>query len=373
MGRRAAQRGGQRRHIDFHPGDVLPQVRYTVAVALHQRLHRCLRGAEIVDPLQPYDRPHARQADDIAVQAADGGRPAGDCIGRRVRRRPYHPIAAYTLVHHAEPVAIGRMQAAGEHVRPAVVAVDGRGRPVGDRIAKRNDRFRPWGAGHHHRVEEKPRRRGIGKRSLGFFVGMRGAGRRQIGGLQALRVPGHRPARAGNVEADRQFAANEHGIGRVLDEGQNNRIAQHRSTGGHGHGGSPVETYEAIAIGQQRRPGSLQPQTGVGERHGLGAENVRQTKSGFLAPDIRPNDHPETLIGRALLGIRKDELQLRLRGGVAGGVRALNGACPTDDPVPVVRGHGLSTSDERQAHYEQCQNGPRHRTLQFVSTDSCIP
>ena len=119
-------------------------------------------------------------------------------------------VAADAGVDHGDPVAVDRVQAARQHVRPAVVAVHRRGGAVGDRIAERHDRERVG-----RRQSCRPRRGSTRRRccrETRLVLGRRpwpGAGRGDVGGRQRLGVPGHRPALAGDMEADRELAAGE--------------------------------------------------------------------------------------------------------------------------------------------------------------------
>src|SRR5712671_8060819 len=93
----------------------------------HARLDRLDRGiavlAEIVDAFEPDDRRNAGQRQYIAVEPVLGRRSAGKRLSRRVRGRPHHLVAADAGIDHGNIVAVKRMQSAGEHVRPAIVAV----------------------------------------------------------------------------------------------------------------------------------------------------------------------------------------------------------------------------------------------------------
>jgi len=67
-------------------------------------------------------------------------------------------FAADASVHHRDLVPINGVQSAGEHVRPAVVAIHRRGRAVGDRVAKCGYRAVVGRRHHVERVEKVPGR-----------------------------------------------------------------------------------------------------------------------------------------------------------------------------------------------------------------------
>ena len=143
--------------------------------------------------------------------------------------RSDHLVAADPLVDHDEAVAIGGMQAARQHVRPAVVAVDRGARAVGDRIAERDDDLR-LGRRPSCRPRRGSTRRSVEKGNAASpsswpLAPEPGGG--DVGGLQRLGVPGHRPALAHDMEADRELAARAAWDRRRLHEGQRHRIAHH--------------------------------------------------------------------------------------------------------------------------------------------------
>ena len=232
-------------------------MRDAVAVALHHRFQRCAARAEIVDPLEPYHRAHVRQADDVAVQPAQRGRPAVDRVHGAVAFGTHHLIAADALVHHGITIAECRVHPPGKHVRPAVVAIDRRSRAVGDRIAKGHDRPRRRRHRHRNRIEKEPGCRGIREFRLPIVLGMGRAGPREVRRLQSFCVPCHRPAAARDMEADGQLTPHQQRIGGILHEGQGDRVAPHRSTGRNGHPAFSVERHHAVAVGQHRRARGL--------------------------------------------------------------------------------------------------------------------
>ena len=82
--------------------------------------------------------------------------PAGNGGRRRIGRGPHDLIAADALIDERNPVPMNRMQTSRQHVGPAVVAVDRRGRAVGDGIAEGDDDLRTFGKAHLDRVEKEP-------------------------------------------------------------------------------------------------------------------------------------------------------------------------------------------------------------------------
>ena len=226
------------------------------------------------------------------------------------------------------------MHPAREDIRPAVVAVDGGGGPVGDRVAECHDRLCSGGCAHIDRVEEIPRGRGIWERlfRLVFCVGA-AARRADIGRAQCLGVPGHWPAVPGDVERDRQTAPGQYRVVRVVDEGQRHRVADGVLSGGDSDAGLAAEGDRTVGPGQDRAAALLEADMDGVEGDGFGAESVGQADARLLAPDVRPDDQTERLIRRALRRVREREPQFGLRGGVANGVGTLRRGRPGDHEV----------------------------------------
>ena len=145
-----------------------------------------------------------------------------------------------------------RLQAARQHIGPAIVAVHGRGGAVGDRIAERHDGEGVRGRGHLDRIEEEPRCGRIGEGRL-VFQGALGAGawRADIGGGQRLGVPGHRTTLAGDVKAHREPAAGK--VVGLFREWQCGRIAPDRISRRHGDGSLAAKRHRAVGAAYQRR------------------------------------------------------------------------------------------------------------------------
>ena len=96
------------------------------------------KATEVVDGFEDDEPADAGLRDDVAVEA--GEHVGAEAVGEEV-------IAADALVEDSDVVRCGRgLEALGEGVGPAVVAVGGGGVAVGDGVAERNDGSRAGGA-----------------------------------------------------------------------------------------------------------------------------------------------------------------------------------------------------------------------------------
>jgi hypothetical protein len=73
-----------------------------------------------------------------------------------------------------------------------------------------------------------------------------------------LGVPGHRAAFADDVEADRQFGAEQLSRRGIVHEGHGHRVAPHRTSGGYRSRALAGEADRLVAAEDKRRGGTLQ-------------------------------------------------------------------------------------------------------------------
>ncbi len=173
---------------------------------------------------------------------------------------PEDLVAGDPLVHHHDMRPVHRVQAAGQHIRPAVVAVQGRGGTVGDAVAQRHDHAGARRDDRIRRVQEIPARGAVRIRAVILqLADGPGIGRGDVGGGHRRRVPGHRPAVAGNMEGDGELAPGHLDAARIVDEGQEDRIRPHLSARRHGHALLAGEGQRPVGARRDRRTAHLQP------------------------------------------------------------------------------------------------------------------
>ena len=93
---------------------------------------------------------------------------------------------------------------------------------------------------------------------------------------------GHRPGRAGDVDADEQ--------GRQRGDVHGHRVAEGVGSGGERHGRLPAEGQLVHRCGYRRRARALDRDRCVPDRHGLGAERVGQPDPDRV-PALAEEDH----------------------------------------------------------------------------------
>ena len=197
----------------FTPGIFCADVRDALLVAGDHRLGRRSAAPKSLMPSSQITAATPGRLMMSRSRRVSARRPAGDRLGGVVVG-PDHLVAADARFTTAKRVAVGGMQAARQHVGPAVVAVERGAGAVGDRIAERDDRLRAGrrrmstASRKYQDAVEKGNAASPSSRAL-----RAAAGRAEVRGLQRLGVPGHRPALAGDVEAHRQLAAAQHRVG----------------------------------------------------------------------------------------------------------------------------------------------------------------
>ena len=134
----------------------------------------------------------------------DSAHPDRDAAARKGRRRTGLSaeyccrsddlIAADPGIHNGKPIALRRVDAAREHVRPAIVAIQRGGGAVSDGISEGNDSVSGGWSHHVDGIEEIPGRRGERKRSFSFFAalaaGTRAGGKYEVVSAFACQVIG---------------------------------------------------------------------------------------------------------------------------------------------------------------------------------------
>ena len=245
-----------------------------------------------------------------------------------------------------------RLQAARQHVGPAIIAIHGRGGAVGDRIAEGHDGEGICGCGHLNRIEEEPGCRGVEEcrlvlqRPLGA-----GAGCGDVGGGERLGVPGHRAAVAGDMEADREPAAGE--FVRLFCEWQRDRVTPCRTSGWDGDGRLSAERHRTVGPAQQRSTARLQADIHAVERHWFLAERIAEPDARLAAPQIGPHHQAKGLVPRAGRRVREGEFLIGLGRRVADGIGALGRAGPRHHPALAIPGGcGLRQRGEQRRDHE---------------------
>ena len=159
------------------------------------------------------------------------------------------------------------------------------------------------GRRHHvDRVKEEPGCGAEGKRSLVLRAACDPApGARDVGGLQRLGVPGHRPAFAGDMEADSELAARQSGV-RVAHEAQGDGIAPDRAPGATVTLVLPPKVTGRLVALTTAAPAELQADEDAVEGHRPGAKYIGQAQARLSAPDVGLHDQAEGLVACAGFG-----------------------------------------------------------------------
>ena len=235
-------------------------------------------------PFEPDHGRDARQARDVAIEPLEGGRPARHRSRGRIAGWRRDAIAADAGVDDRDPGAVLLVQAARQDVGPAIVAVERRGRAVGNRIAETRDDHRVLGRDDIDRVEEIPGGRRERKRVVAFLAAVAaGARRGEIRRGQRLGVPGHRTGRSGDMKADDELAAGQERIGCALHEVQHDRVARRTRAGRNRHARpAALESHLPIRSRRDIAAAALQADEHIVERHGPGAEHIAQAKARCL-------------------------------------------------------------------------------------------
>ena len=215
------------------------------------------------------------------------------------------------------------LQAARQHVGPAIVAIHGRGGAVGDRIAEGHDGEGVGGCDHLNRIEEEPGCSGVEEC-------------RHVGRGQRLGVPRHRSAVASDMEADREPAAGE--FVRLFCEGQRDRVAPCRASGLDGDRRLSAERHRAVGSAHQRGAARLQADIHAVERHRFLAERIAEPDARLAAPQIRPHHQAKGLVPRAGRRVGEGEFLIGLGRRVANGIGALDRAGPRHHPALAIPG-----------------------------------
>jgi hypothetical protein len=230
--------------------------------------------------LLPHVVPFPAQGRDAGARAAAVGAVGEDLV------------AADPLVEHAELLPRGqRLQPGREDVRPAVVAVPGRVRAVGDGIAEGHDA--PPHAGRRPHVDAgqpEPRVDRAGERRAprtGLV-----AGGHELGALRGV-VPGDggRVAAGRDVEVDREVLA--------VADAQVDRVAEHARAGPDGDRSPAPEGDPAGGSGDHvGRAGGRGPGHADGAEGDIGrAERVGQAQAHGRSAERGVDQHAERLVG----------------------------------------------------------------------------
>ena len=163
--------------------------------------------ADVVDPFE-HDQPlHAGLREHVAIEAREGV---------RSKAAAEEAIAAETVIEDGHiPRRLVRLQAPGQHVGPAVVAVGRRPAPVGDGVAEHRNRRRLGSRHHVDAAQEVPmlhahgRRQRPGRDGLTRLKERRRSGARMAGDVRrrAPHMNGnrrHRPAAPARSRACRR-------------------------------------------------------------------------------------------------------------------------------------------------------------------------
>ena len=267
--------------------------------------------ADVVDPLEQHHCRHSREPEEIAFEPLQRGGPARERLRRRIALGSENPVAADACVHDRHAIAVRRVKPPRKHVGPAVVAVQRRQRAVGDRIA---ERAHDNGVGRRHHidgVEEIPGSGGVWERGVVLIAAVSSRSRpAEIRRLQRLRVPGHRTARACDVEGHRELAPIHQRSGRQF---QFDGIAVAGAARRDRDAALAAERDRAIRALHDVARRCRDADVDRVEGHGLCAERVRQTNAKAIAPQVGFHDQPERLIDGALGRIGKREFHVGLR------------------------------------------------------------
>ena len=114
---------------------------------------------KIVDAFEPDDGRDAGEAQNIAAKAPQGSGAARIRVFSAVEIGFQDAVASDARIHDGDPAAEAVMQAAGEDVGPAILAIQACAHTVGQQVAKGHDELCS-GIGHHvDSIEKKHRRR----------------------------------------------------------------------------------------------------------------------------------------------------------------------------------------------------------------------
>ncbi len=224
-------------------------------------------------------------------------------------------------------------------------------------VAEGDDREALGRRQHLDGIEEEPRGRAVGERSLVLRRALgAGTGRADVRCLHRLGVPGHRAAFTGDMETHGELAAHEVCRRRIMHERQRHRIAPHRCSRLHRHAVLSAEARRTIRARHQRRSAHLQADMDAVEGHRFGAEDVGEAQAHLAAPQARLHDEPESLVVRSCRRRRKGKFLVRLRRRVADRIGPVRRGDPARDPVFVLlRGSELRQRDQESHHDQACE------------------